>query len=102
TCQPESVTLLGCDAAVGSVFHLLPGDCLRSNPPKLGGGGGTAFEPVFDWVEQEGPKDVSALIYFTDMYGSFPQQEPHYPVIWCKTTSQKAPWGEEIEVTLED
>lgn len=99
TCNPEEVWLLGCDAAIGSVHQLMAGESLKDNPPKLGGGGGTAFEPVFEWIHKEGV-EPSALIYFTDMYGSFPAHEPSYPTIWCKTTNAKAPWGEEIEVDL--
>lgn len=99
TCNPERVILLGCDAAVSSVHELMAGESLKDNPPKLGGGGGTDFNPVFDWVEKEGVRP-SALIYFTDMYGGFPPVEPLYPTIWCKTSQVKAPWGEEIEVNL--
>jgi predicted metal-dependent peptidase len=98
TCRPTSVALIGCDAAVNSVHILEAGECLKSNPPKLGGGGGTSFKPPFEHVEKEGWRP-SALIYFTDMYGDFPD-EPTYPVIWCKTTDVKAPWGEEIPVKI--
>lgn len=97
-CRPTSVALIGCDAAINSVHILAPGEDLKSNPPKLGGGGGTSFVPPFNHVDKEGWRP-SALIYFTDMYGDFPE-EPAYPVIWCKTTEVKAPWGEEIEVKI--
>lgn len=99
TCNPTGITLIGCDAAISSIHHLMAGDSLKDNPPKLGGGGGTSFRPPFEWVDKEGATP-SALIYFTDMYGDFPPQEPAYPTIWCKTTSVKAPWGEEIEVKI--
>jgi predicted metal-dependent peptidase len=97
-CNPTSVVLLGCDAQVNSELILQAGDSLAANPPKLGGGGGTDFRPPFEWVVKQGSRP-SALIYFTDMYGPFPEQ-PGYPVIWCKTTEQPAPWGEEIYVDL--
>ena len=44
------------------------------------GGGGTAFEPIFEEIEKRNlhPK---AVFYFTDTYGSFPQ-DPGYPVFW--------------------
>lgn len=98
-CKPEAVVLLGCDAEVSSVHHLMQGDSLKDNPPEMGGGGGTSFIPVFDWMEQN-HYEPDALIYFTDMYGSFPSHAPSYPVIWCKTTNVAAPWGEEIEVQI--
>lgn len=100
TCRPTSVVLLGCDAAVSSVHHLYDGDTLRgNNPPKMGGGGGTDFRPVFDWVG-ENHEPPSALVYFTDMYGTFPDREPGYPVIWCRTSKVDAPWGEAIDVEI--
>jgi len=99
TCNPEGVTLVGCDAEINSVFHLQAGDSLREQKIDLKGGGGTSFLPPFEMVEREGYKP-SALIYFTDMCGSFPDEEPEYPVIWCRTTQGKAPWGEVIDVDI--
>lgn len=45
------------------------------------GGGGTNFRPPFGEIErrQLNPK---AVFYFTDTYGSFPDNEPPYPVYW--------------------
>ena len=45
------------------------------------GGGGTAFEPVFDKIKKMGIKP-KALFYFTDCEGSFPSEDPGYPVFW--------------------
>ncbi len=100
-CRPTGVTLIGCDAEVNSVHHLNAGDDLRSQKLELGGGGGTSFIPPFEWVEKEGARP-SALIYFTDMYGGFPEQEPAYPTIWCRTSKVDAPWGEVIDVDLSE
>lgn len=100
-CQPEEVILIGCDAAVNSVFYLYQGDSLADNPPTLGGGGGTSFIPPFEWLEEQGIQPA-CLVYFTDMYGSFPE-DPGFPVIWCSTTEGKeAPFGETIYVDLND
>ena len=102
-CMPKSVTLLGCDARINSVHHLYQGDSLKDNPPPLGGGGGTSFVPPFDWLEENG-HNPATVVYFTDMYGDFPQ-DPGYPVIWCSTTDPAelgdhytAPFGETIHV----
>lgn len=48
------------------------------------GGGGTSFEPVFEEIKR---RDMTpkALFYFTDTYGSFPQ-DPGYPVFWLVPT----------------
>jgi predicted metal-dependent peptidase len=45
------------------------------------GGGGTDFRPVFNMIrdEMETPK---AVIYLTDLLGTFPDYEPEYPVLW--------------------
>jgi predicted metal-dependent peptidase len=101
TCNPEDVTLIGCDAAVNSVHFLQAGDTLVGQDIKLGGGGGTDFRPPFVWIDEEGMVPA-AVIYFTDMYGSFPVLEPAYPVIWCRTTTQDPPWGETIDVNLSE
>jgi predicted metal-dependent peptidase len=97
-CSPEAVSLIGCDAIVNSTLELYSGDSLADNPPKLGGGGGTSFKPPFEWVQKEFVKPA-CLVYFTDMYGDFPESDPGYPVIWCSTTAEKeAPFGETIFV----
>jgi len=100
-CKPEYVTLIGCDAAVNSRVELYTGDSLKDTPPALGGGGGTSFIPPFELLAEEGIVPA-CLVYFTDMYGSFPD-DPGYPVIWCSTSEdQVAPFGETIFVELGD
>ena len=67
------------------------------------GGGGTKFEPVFKWIEHEGIMP-SCLIYFTDLYGTFPSTEPDYPVMWITETKGydgKVPFGSVIEFEME-
>ncbi len=99
-CKPESVTLIGCDARVNSRVELYSGDSLADTPPKLGGGGGTSFKPPFELLEEEGIIPA-CLVYFTDMYGDFPD-DPGYSVIWCSTSEDmEAPFGETIFVELD-
>jgi len=69
---------------------------------KFNGGGGTAFEPVFDEIESR-RVHPRALFYFTDTDGSFPDEAPSYPVFWLVhsgITTQKpeysVPFGEVI------
>lgn len=100
-CNPTGVTLIGCDAAIGNVFYLQAGENLKSQKLDLGGGGGTSFRPPFKWLDEQGIRP-SALIYFTDMYGDFPEREPEYPTIWCRTSKVDCPWGEVIDVDIED
>jgi predicted metal-dependent peptidase len=66
-------------------------------PPSIGGGGGTRFVPVFDWIAamQRWP-DV--LLYFTDAEGEFPREAPAYPVLWLVKGGGRVPWGERIQL----
>ncbi len=61
---------------------------MKMNPV---GGGGTDFRPVFNHLKKQEP---TCLIYFTDLYGRFPTQEPDYPIMWLTSTKEKkAPFG---------
>jgi len=100
-CKPEKIYVLSCDAAVHDVTEIEEGHDLVNHPPKTGGGGGTDFRPPFEWVYEEGIEPAT-LIYFTDMYGTFPNEAPDYPVIWAATTDKAAPWGEYIHIDAEE
>ena len=52
------------------------------------GGGGTGFDPIFNYIEKNN-KDVGGLVYFTDGYGSVSNRSPNFPVLWV--TTAKAP-----------
>jgi len=66
-------------------------------PASLGGGKGTNFIPVFDYIaKQDTPSDV--LIYFTDAKGKFPEFEPDYPVLWLIKGKERVPWGSRIQL----
>ncbi len=95
--SPERVYVVYCDA---SINHTEEFDA-DSYPVKLQpvGGGGTRFEPVFHWVDQQGITPT-CLVYLTDMYGSFPKGEPGYPVLWVSTSGSEAPFGELIKLDL--
>ena len=99
SCRPERVFVLGADAAVASVEELAGDVDISTNPPTVGGGGGTDFRPVFDWVEKQGLVP-DCLVYLTDAYGPFPGAPPEYPVIWGVTTTQAVPWGERVDVKV--
>jgi predicted metal-dependent peptidase len=63
------------------------------------GGGGTDFRPVFEKIKEE-CMDINqtCLIYFTDLYGNFPTQEPPFPTIWVvHSDNTKAPFGKVIK-----
>lgn len=98
-CAPEKVIVMFCDAYVHRVDELEDvGDLEAIRQKGAPGGGGTSFVPVFEKIKEMN-LDPSALIYFTDMYGTFPDKAPPYPVIWAKITDAAGPgWGDEVKV----
>jgi predicted metal-dependent peptidase len=92
------VTLLPCDAALcpGAPFRYEPWERFE-RPDAIAGGGGTNFEPVFHWVEEQGISP-DLLVYFTDANGRFPAREPNFPVIWLVKGRSPVPWGQRIQL----
>ncbi len=90
--RPERVYVLYFDAVVQKVETYEGGQRINLNPV---GGGGTEFGPCFEWLGERGIRP-QALVFLTDLYGSFPPSEPEYPVFWASTGSRKAPFGEVI------
>jgi predicted metal-dependent peptidase len=90
--RPERVYVLYFDAVVHKVETYEAGQRVDLNPV---GGGGTEFGPCFEWLDERAVRP-QALVFLTDLYGSFPPCAPAYPVLWASTGSQKAPFGEVI------
>lgn len=92
------ITLLACDAklAEGAPWQFEPWEALAL-PKKFSGGGGTSFEPVFDWADQQDRKP-DLLVYFTDAQGKFPRIEPAFPVIWLVKGKTPVPWGQRVQL----
>ncbi|PVV27481.1 MAG: hypothetical protein B6D79_02180, partial [gamma proteobacterium symbiont of Ctena orbiculata] len=92
------ITLLACDSAIAEgapwVYEAWEDFQL---PAKITGGGGTSFEPVFEWISAQGMRP-DLLVYFTDAEGAFPDHAPHYPVIWLVKGKKATPWGERIQL----
>ena len=78
------VHLLQCDTVVHS-------DLLIANAEQAGaaqrefkmyGGGGTDFRAAFEYIKEKQGKGqftgIQGLLYFTDGYGTFPEQKPNY------------------------
>lgn len=59
------------------------------------GGGGTAFSPIFNFVDQHGLEPVATVV-LTDGYCSDYGPPPAYPVLWVTTGSESFPWGEVV------
>lgn len=93
--------LIHCDCRVAHVEEITPMDLPFT--VEMQGGGGTAFSPPFDWIEQQGEQPV-ALIYFTDGYGYDFAKEPPYPVLWVLDRDNKGfkpPYGDVIRIREE-
>ncbi len=92
------ITLIPCDARIaeGAPWIFEPWEELRLETT-IGGGGGTDFRPVFQWVEEQGLQP-EILVYFSDLEGAFPELAPNYPVLWLVKGKEKPPWGQRIQL----
>jgi len=96
------LTLLSCDTQVDNknVEYYTANQPL-TKAPNIRGGGGTAFTPVFRWVEKKGINPIG-LIYFTDLYCSdFPNKQPQYDTLWINYGSDKSdhvPFGKVLDI----
>ena len=96
--RPNRLFLVWCDARVHHVDELDQSSDLGGLKPH--GGGGTDFRPVFDWIESQDLRP-DALVYLTDGMGSFPKDEPRYPVVWGSIyPSSKYPFGDVVDIPL--
>lgn len=95
----------------GEVYYIAADASIHGEPKRLSdiqdlievtkGGGGTDFRPVFKHVDEMYYTDEipPVLIYMTDGYGPFPNQERPYPVIWLMIDSDvTAPFGRTLKV----
>ena len=94
------ITILGCDERIvdKNIQTFEPWDTLVL-PDFYLGGGGTAFEPVFQWVDKLDIRP-DLLIYFTDGKAHFPNPVS-YPVIWVIKGKVIPPWGQRIPLNDE-
>jgi len=90
--RPERVYVLYFDASVQKVETYEAGQRVDLEPV---GGGGTEFGPCFEWLDERGILPQT-LVFLTDLYGSFPDSAPAYPVLWASTGGRRAPFGEVI------
>lgn len=95
--QPEKLHVVYCDAEIAHTETYTKPLTVKL---KLVGGGGTDFRPPFDWV-RDNVTSPCGLIYFTDGYGTFPDNQPEYPVLWCimKGCNTDVPWGRMVEIS---
>jgi predicted metal-dependent peptidase len=90
--RPDRVHVLYFDAEVHKVDTYAVGETLHLDPI---GGGGTDFGPCFAWLGERGIRPQT-MVFLTDLYGTFPDYTPDYPVLWASTGSRHAPFGSVI------
>jgi predicted metal-dependent peptidase len=100
--NPRRLFVLWCDAYVHRVDELEGIDDLYTAKKKgAPGGGGTNFVPVFEWIKENCWNQPDALVFFTDGYGTFPSEKPHYPVFWGNITPKREyPFGDVIDIPM--
>ena len=97
--RPRRLIVLDCDTRVAQMQIFERGEPVDLLPVR--GGGGTAFIEPFRRLSSE---DISPafVVYLTDTFGSYPDEEPPYPVLWASTVplsrANLAPFGEMVEV----
>ena len=108
-CKPQRLTVIWCDSKIGvrddgspTIDEIEDAADLKEiqygGPKKaVKGGGGTAVDPVFDWIS-ESADQPEIFIGFTDGFVTFPDQPPPYTCLWAMTTSKVAPFGETIPI----
>lgn len=91
-CNPGTTHVLYFDSKVSKHDEFAADEELEILP---GGGGGTAFSPIFRFV-QDRDMDPSCCVVLTDLCCSDFGPSPDYPVMWVSTHDRVAPWGEVI------
>ena len=84
------IDLITADAKIESHKLFLPGEALEY---EVYGGGCTDVRPVFVYIDQQ-ICYPTLLLYFTDGYGTFPQEEVSYDVMWVMPKKVEVPFGE--------
>jgi len=91
-----SVVVVECDAAVQRSYDY------RGAPPQaIEGGGGTAFEPVFQWMRTQ--KAFDGMLYLTDGYGPVPSSRPPCRLLWVIPASgaqASLPFGPTVRIPI--
>jgi predicted metal-dependent peptidase len=80
--------LFTADTVVHDRWELHPFDPM---PTVVTGRGGTDFRPALKEADQL--DGITAIVYFTDLDGTFPSKAPNTPVIWLAVTDKKPPFG---------
>ncbi len=103
-CRPDAVEVVYCDSAVHESVTFGPDDEVSIETVKPKGGGGTTFQPAFDYTNAM-DEPPACVLFLTDMEGEnlsgHGPIEPDYPVLWVTTEAFKrhpVPFGRQIVI----
>ncbi len=101
----SKITIVECDCRIGRVYEAKRPQDVK---PEVTGRGGTSFTPVFEWLIENGKRNV-VTIYFTDGYGEYELgcDNISYRTLWVLTgrsseLSLREPKGEVKELRLDE
>jgi predicted metal-dependent peptidase len=93
--------LLACDWRIREHYEIAAND-LSNMPSTVKGGGGTRFEPVFNWQQHNAPD--APIIYLTDGHATDISylREPDVPVLWLSWDKpvNQYPFGDAVRIWL--
>jgi predicted metal-dependent peptidase len=92
-CKPSKVYVYYFDTIVHKHIEMDPGEIEFDPQPQ--GGGGTSFEYLWDYAEEQGHV-LDLAIVLTDLEGTFPREQPPYPVVWASIERHPVPFGEAV------
>jgi predicted metal-dependent peptidase len=91
------VTVIECDCAVQRVYPYR-----GKTPDEFGGGGGTDFNPVMQYVRDNRQLQFDGIVYLTDGYAEKPTVSPTCRLLWVITpdgTTEYLAFGDNIQLT---
>ncbi len=111
--QKVNIHIVQCDAEITNVCKISSLKDLEAyfGSMKLYGAGGTDFRPVFEYVDrmvrEKEFTNLKGLIYFTDGYGTFPQNKPQYSTAFVFVDDNYnnynvPPWAIKLVLEAED
>ena len=94
--NPDRIIVIDVDAKVQHVEEFTPGEDI---PIEAKGRGGTDFRPAFDFIENN-LEEARVIIYATDGYGPFPEEEPDTPTLWLSWGKDEDayPFGQVVDI----
>jgi predicted metal-dependent peptidase len=89
------VFIIECDAAVGNAYPYK-----KNAPIKIIGGGGTNYDPAFEYINKNKKLQIDACVYLTDGFAPEPTIKPRCKLLYVITpdgkTGEHLKWGKII------